>query len=65
MSVNDICPQCGVEIEPSIAERIPAGDTGNGVAPVEQEERDCPHCGTELKRTVGGAWVLASETELP
>lgn len=65
MSVNDTCPQCGEEIEPSIAALIPAGDTGNGTAKVEYEERDCPHCGTELKRAVGGVWVLASETELP
>jgi hypothetical protein len=65
MSENDVCPQCGEKIEPSIAARIPAGDTGNGTARVEHEERNCPHCGTELKRTVGGAWVLASETELP
>jgi ribosomal protein S27AE len=65
MSENDICPQCGEHIEASIAARIPAGDTGNGTAKVIHEERDCPHCGAELKRTVGGAWVLASETELP
>lgn len=62
--IEEICPQCGAGIEPSVANRIGVGDTGNGVRRVEHEERDCPACGAELKRAVGGPWFLASETEL-
>ncbi len=62
--LRNACPRCGAQIEASIAERIPAGDTGNGVARVEYEERDCPHCGTGLKRRIGGEWLPASEEEL-
>jgi ribosomal protein S27AE len=61
---HDICPRCGAELPPSIADGIGAGDTGNGSRKVEHEERDCPSCGVELRRAVGGAWFLASETEL-
>jgi ribosomal protein S27AE len=61
---HDICPRCGAELPPSIADGIGAGDTGNGLRKVEHEERNCPSCGIELKRAVGGAWFLASETEL-
>ena len=62
--LSDICPRCGSEIEPSIAQRVGVGDTGNGLPKREHEERNCPSCGAELKRAVGGAWFLASETEL-
>lgn len=62
--IEETCPQCGAEMEPSIAHGIGVGDTGNGTRPVQHEERNCPACGAELKRAVGGAWFLASETEL-
>ncbi len=65
MSVTTTARSAARRSSPRLRSAFPAGDTGNGVARVEHEERDCPHCGTELKRAVGGAWFLATETELP
>jgi len=62
--LNEICPRCGAELPPSLAHGIGVSDTGNGLPKDQHEERDCPSCGVQLWRAVGGAWVLASETGL-
>ncbi|HVL50355.1 MAG TPA: hypothetical protein VM754_02480 [Actinomycetota bacterium] len=62
--LNEICPRCGAELPPSLAHGIGVSDTGNGLPKDQHEERDCPSCGVQLWRAVGGAWVLASETDL-
>lgn len=62
--LSEVCPRCGADLEPSLAHGIGVNDTGKGPPRDEHEERDCPSCGVRLWRAAGGAWVLASETEL-
>lgn len=58
---NDICPECGTALAPSLAHGIGVGDTGNGLPRVQYEEQDCPGCGIELKRKLGGPWSRPKE----
>lgn len=60
---TDVCPQCGFALGPSYAYGLGVSDTGNGTARSNHEERDCPNCGSTLRRATGGVWHLATEAD--
>ena len=44
----DVCPECGAHLESMLSEH-------DG----EEQRRDCPSCGTALRRRLGERWQRA------